>query len=113
MHFSLWEILTNWKQTSAATCTDTQQLNDKHKSDLYYVNNKQRDNVINTLCLVRLQTKMYDSQTVRAIHFRAQTAQRHVTLSRHTAWSLAISIRRKRGFLSLIMTILIIIYAWY
>ncbi len=56
---------------------------------------------------------MNDSQTVRGIQLRAQAAaaQHSVTLSRHTALRLAISVGRKGGFLTLIMTGLIIISA--
>ncbi len=56
---------------------------------------------------------MNDSQIVQAIQLRAQAAQLSVTLSRHTALNLAISVRRKGGFLTLITAILIIISAWY
>ncbi len=36
-------------KASAATCANTQQPDDAHKSNSYCINNKQQDNVINVL----------------------------------------------------------------
>ncbi len=67
-YMSSWQIKSKHQQQCVLTPNGLNTSNLTHTA-LTTSNNKQ-DNVITVLCLIRLQTKMNDSQTVRGVLFR-------------------------------------------